>query len=228
MSDSFNSGRPRVLIVDDEQTVCCLLHDELENRGYSCTVVMNGNDAFARLQGDYFDVVLLDLRLPGISGMQILHDIQLRHFGMAVIVISGVSDTYSAVEAMKLGASDYIIKPFEIQRVENGIRKALESNEVARNRNNMDVIVASVEADLDPFDSYTRMVVERTVEVSRQLEIPEKEIQKWAGSRLRREKEKRQKVELALDKLKHSAMGQFMLGLTVQHISIEESDEHRN
>ena len=65
--------KPRVLIVDDDQVVCELLCGELEEHGYLCATALSGNDALSKLVTQDFDVVLLDIRLPGISGIEVLY-----------------------------------------------------------------------------------------------------------------------------------------------------------
>ncbi|GAG71250.1 unnamed protein product [marine sediment metagenome] len=71
--------KPSVLIVDDEQVVCDVLYDELSDRGYLCTTALSGNDAVAKLAAEDFAVVLLDIRLPGMPGMEVLREIWLNH-----------------------------------------------------------------------------------------------------------------------------------------------------
>ncbi len=127
------SKNPRVLIVDDEQVVCDLLHDELSEGGYQCTTVLSGDDALAKLAAQDFDVVLLDIRLPGMSGMEVLREIWLNHGNTATIMITAVNDVGTAVEAIKLGASDYIVKPFGLNKIDTSIRTALETKRAAKN-----------------------------------------------------------------------------------------------
>ncbi len=121
------SKKPSILIVDDEQVVCDVLYEELTERGYLCTAVLTGNDALAKLDTEDFDVVLLDIRLPGISGLEVLTKIRSNHRSTAAIMVTAVNDVGTAVVAMKLGALDYIVKPFDLDRVATGIRTALET-----------------------------------------------------------------------------------------------------
>jgi len=116
--------KPSVLIVDDESVVCDVLYDGLSERGYLCTTVLNGNEALAKLATEDFNVVLLDIRLPGMSGMEVLWEIWLKQGNTATIMITAVNDVNTAVKAMKLGASDYLVKPFDLDRVETSIRTA--------------------------------------------------------------------------------------------------------
>ena len=176
--------KPRVLIVDDEQVVCDLLREELSERGYQCTTVLNGDDALAKLAKADFDVVLLDIRLPGMSGMEVLREIWLNHSNAATIMITAVNDVNTAVLSMKWGASDYLVKPFDLERVDASIRTALETKPTAQKPSEMNAIARGVEAKLDPFAAFSRVVTERTIEIARQLGIAEEEIQRWAKAKL--------------------------------------------
>jgi len=177
--------KPRVLIVDDEQVVCDLLQDELSNRGYLCTTALDGAEALADLAKQEFDVALLDIRLPGMSGMEVLREIWLNHIRTATIMITAINDVDTAVEAMKLGALDYIVKPFKLDRVDASIRNALETRQALKKPTvEMDAIAHGVEAKLDPFSAYSKVVTQRTANIARQLGIDEKEIQRWATAKL--------------------------------------------
>lgn len=97
--------KPSILIVDDERVVCKLLHHELNDRGYLCVTAFSGNDALTKLSMQHFGIVLLDIRLPGMSGMEVLRQIRSNHHTTAAIMITAVNDVETAVETMKLGAS---------------------------------------------------------------------------------------------------------------------------
>lgn len=174
----------RVLIVDDEQIVCDLLYEDLSERGYQCTTVLNGDEAMAKLKEQDFDVALLDIRLPGMSGMEVLQEIWLNHPKIATIMITVVNDVDTVVESMKLGASDYIVKPFETDKVDASIRTALEAKQAAlKTPTEMDAIVRGVEAKVDPFAAYSRVITQRTIEIARQLGVGEDEIQRWKATK---------------------------------------------
>ena len=173
--------RLSILIVDDEQVVCDLLHDELSERGYLCTTALDGNAALAKLATKDFDAVLLDIRLPGMSGMEVLRKALLDHHNTVTIMVTAINDVETAVEAMKLGASDYIVKPFDMDTVDMSIRTALETKRTTGKRlSEMDSIASGVEVLLDPFLSYSKMVTQRTVDIARRLGISEKEIERWS------------------------------------------------
>lgn len=176
--------KPGVLIVDDEQVVCDLLYDELSERGYTCTTVLSGDDALAKLATEDFGLVLLDIRLPGMSGMEVLREVWLSHSNTAVIIITGVNDVDTAVEAMKLGASDYIVKPFDLDRVYTSVRTALETKQTTgKSSTEMDAIAIGVEAKFDLLSSYSRAVTQRTIDIARRLGIAEEEIQRWTAAK---------------------------------------------
>ncbi len=180
----MGNKKPSVLIVDDEQVVCDLLREELSERGYLCTTVLDGNGALAKLAKEDFDVVLLDIRLPGMSGMEVLREIWLNHSNTATIMITAVNDVNTAVLSMKWGASDYLVKPFDLERVDASIRTALETRPTAQKPSEMDAIARGVEAKVDPFAAFSKVVTERTIEIARQLDIAEEKIQRWAKAKL--------------------------------------------
>ena len=145
-----------------------------------------------------FDVALLDIRLPGMSGIDVLREIWLNHSNAATIMITAVNDVDTAVKAIKLGALDYIVKPFDIDRIDSSIRAALETKQAAKNTpSEMDAIARGVEARLDPFSSYSKMVTQRTTDIARQLGIPEEEIQTWATSKAKVDSERDRVLESA-------------------------------
>lgn len=176
--------KPSILIVDDEQVVCDLLNDDLSERGYLCTSVLNGKDALTKLAAKDFGVVLLDIRLPGMSGMEVLREIWLNHGNTATIMITAINDVNTAVEAMKLGAADYLVKPFDLNRVATSIRTAVESRQAAKKASTeMGAIARGVEAQFDPFSVLSRTVTDRTIEIARQLNVADEEIQRWAAAK---------------------------------------------
>ncbi len=117
--------QPTVMIIDDEQVICDLLSDDLGDYGYLCTTVSSGNEALMKLATEDFDVILLDLKLPGMSGMEVLERINSQQLSTAVIMITVINDSETVTQAIKLGASDYIVKPFDLDRVNTSINTVL-------------------------------------------------------------------------------------------------------
>ena len=113
------AAQARVLLVDDEPEICWILSRVLGEAGYDVTTadtVKGGVDAF---ETHHPDVVLLDLRLPDGDGFEVLRRIRELDETAAVIMMTGHGTVKSAVRAMKLGASDYLIKPVQLEEVRN-------------------------------------------------------------------------------------------------------------
>jgi len=240
-----------ILIVDDEQVVCDLLYDELNERGYLCITALNVNDALTKLATQDFDVALVDIKLPGISGMELLRKICSKHHNTAAIMVTGVNNIDTAVEAMKLGASDYVVKPFDLNRVSASIRTALENKKHSPRRgdyktalcvgseeddrqtieesfNQINAIARGVEVKLDLLDGHSKIVTQRTIDTARQFSIPEEEIQRWADTRLRLDSERNRIIESLLDKVQRSPLAQSILGMTEVHLYTRKSSESPN
>lgn len=110
----MDEARKRVLIVDDEESIRNILGRKLETEGYECVVISDGKEALETASTQHFDLVITDVKMPGLSGIDVLTQIIADHPDTAVIMITAVANTQTAVEAMKLGAHDYVIKPFDL------------------------------------------------------------------------------------------------------------------
>jgi len=128
--------RPSILIVDDDQVMQETLSDVLRKRGYEIFSVGSGNGALLMVQKNVIDLILLDMKLPDIDGLEVLKKIKEFDTEILVIMMTAYSDVQSAVSAMKSGAYDYINKPFELEELKLLIEKGLETksliNEVRR------------------------------------------------------------------------------------------------
>jgi DNA-binding NtrC family response regulator len=108
----------RILIVDDEPPVREVLTVFLENRGYDAHAVEDGESALAWLESNRPDMVLLDVRMPGMNGLEVLREATRLHPDLPVIMISGYADEDIAREALNQGAYDFFLKPFDLGMVE--------------------------------------------------------------------------------------------------------------
>lgn len=117
---------PRILVVDDEMIVCESCKRILEEEEYEVEVALSGKEAFEKMKENPFDIVITDLKMPGIDGMEVLKTFRKEYPDAIVIMITGFSTVETAVEAMKLGAVDYIPKPFTPDEVSIVVRKAIE------------------------------------------------------------------------------------------------------
>ncbi|MFO7785185.1 MAG: sigma-54-dependent transcriptional regulator [Thermodesulfobacteriota bacterium] len=113
----------RVLVVDDEAVVRNGIRRALEGRGTEAVLAADGMEALALLDHQPFDLVLLDIRMPDMDGMSALREIQSRHPGTPVIMITGYPTIDTAVECTKLGAQDYLVKPFRLADLEGSLHK---------------------------------------------------------------------------------------------------------
>jgi len=115
-----------ILVVDDDDVIRDTLC-ELLSLQYSCQTADTAEEALAKLEAQSFDVVLTDISMPGLSGMELLSRILKLYPGTPVIVISGLSDQEQAQSLISLGAADYLLKPFRLEVVEESVRRALAS-----------------------------------------------------------------------------------------------------
>jgi len=124
--------KQRILIVEDEAQMCDLLDSFFSDKGYNITTVQNGEEAVARLEEEDYALVITDIKLPGMSGLELLARMRLEWQDVAVIIMTAFSSISSAVEAMKLGAEDYIGKPFQLDELAITVEKALERRSLRR------------------------------------------------------------------------------------------------
>ncbi len=116
----------KILVVDDEQSLRDVLSIMLKRAGYVVTSAMDGEDAIELLNREIFDLVITDLRMPKIDGMEVLKAVKSVSPETVVLIITAFATADSAVEAMKQGAYDYLTKPFQVDEVQLIIRNALE------------------------------------------------------------------------------------------------------
>jgi len=122
----------RVLVADDENNLRDLIVRELSRRGLETEGVGDGEAALARLREDPYDVVVLDMKMPKKEGIEVLRELQDIPEHPQVIVMTGFQEVATAVEAMKLGAYDYLTKPTKIEELEVLVRKAAEKTQLLR------------------------------------------------------------------------------------------------
>ena len=123
--------KPWILVVDDEPTVLRALRVALEAQDYVVTAVLSGEDALARITNGAFDLVLLDLGLPGISGFDVIRRVRVLFPTLPIIVLSAQGEDAAKVEALDLGADDYVAKPFSVRELLARVRVALRRGESA-------------------------------------------------------------------------------------------------
>lgn len=122
----------RILIVDDETSIREMLLDRLRLAGYDCGQAASAAAALEEFQQHPADLVITDLRMPGGSGLELLTALRQRRSGAAVILATAESDIRVAIDAMKQGAADYLLKPFQFDLVLAAIHRALEKSRLER------------------------------------------------------------------------------------------------
>ncbi|MDO4331835.1 MAG: response regulator transcription factor [Eubacteriales bacterium] len=122
----------KILIVDDEKPICDLIDLNLSAAGYSCAAVQDGLEAINLIEKETFDLILLDIMLPGASGYDIMEYI--RPLSVPVIFITAKHEVRDRVKGLKLGADDYLVKPFDVveltARVEAVLRRYNKANQI--------------------------------------------------------------------------------------------------
>jgi len=115
-----------ILVVDDEEVIRKLLHQKLSGAGYHCEEASSADQALDKLQNNSFALVILDIRMPGKSGVELLPEIKASYPDVAVIMATAITDTNIAIQCMKQGAYDYLTKPFSLDEVILSVARALE------------------------------------------------------------------------------------------------------
>jgi len=117
----------RVLLVDDEEEFVSALSERLMLRGIETECALNGEEALARLVEKEFEVVILDVMMPGLGGLEVLRQIKTTHPNTQVILLTGHGSTREGIEGMRLGAFDYLIKPVDIEEMLAKMKEAAKT-----------------------------------------------------------------------------------------------------
>jgi DNA-binding NtrC family response regulator len=122
-----------ILVVDDEPEICDLLENFLTQEGYQVSTAPNGQEAVSLGKQNRFDLALLDIKMPGMDGIEVFQELKKVKKDLEVIILTGYGTLRTAKQAMGLGAYDYLTKPFDLRLVKDIIREALERKEVGKN-----------------------------------------------------------------------------------------------
>jgi DNA-binding response OmpR family regulator len=117
-----------ILIVDDDFNLCSALKEELVEVGYEVDFVNSGDDAFPFIEGNKVDLILLDLKMPGKDGFDVLRELNEKKIKVKVIVLTAYADVKGAIESARMGASDFINKPYDFDELLITIRKVLQKD----------------------------------------------------------------------------------------------------
>src|SRR5579859_1348599 len=122
---------PRVLVVDDEEPVVETIRGVLELDGYDITVTTSGSEAMALIRAEFFDVVLTDLRMEDVDGTDLLREVHQRAADTATIVLTGYVSVDSAIDALRQGAWDYLVKPCDVLELRATVSRGVERSRLA-------------------------------------------------------------------------------------------------
>ena len=185
----------RILIVDDEEMISVLIAQRLFREGYFCATANDGKEALNHFYKNHFSLMITDIRMPEMDGMELLKNIKTINSNMMVIVMTSYPEIGVAVEAMRLGANDFLIKPIDLDLLVLSVRNALEKKrlreEVETYRNHLEKLVEERTAQLqqtllilkkahldsvkilaeviDAKDSYTRGHSDRVMKMSMRI-----------------------------------------------------------
>ena len=196
-----NAEKGRILIADDEFAVRDIVSRRLTEEGHRCTVASDGTDALRKLNGHQFGLALLDIRMPGKLGTDVLKEIRVKYPETAVIMITAVADVETAINSMKMGARDYIIKPVDLNMLVASVDKALDERRlILENRdyqlhleekvdaqtekirksflNSITSLAYALEAKDEYTSGHSQRVTEMAMAIGRELGMSEDKIEK--------------------------------------------------
>jgi DNA-binding NtrC family response regulator len=123
-----------ILVIDDEKNIRTTLQQVLESGGYEVATAVNGEDGLLKLTKSEFDMVLLDMKLPGMDGLEVLRKMRENNYETPVAIITAYGTIENAVEAMKLGAADYLRKPFSGPEIKALVKTILERQHLSEDQ----------------------------------------------------------------------------------------------
>ena len=122
------SSPPKILLVEDDSSAAIALRRVLADEGYEISIVTRGDEGLSRAEADNFDVVITDLKLPGLDGLELIHRLHASKPRMPIILMTAHGTTETAIEATKQGAYDYLLKPFEMEDLIDLVANAATSS----------------------------------------------------------------------------------------------------
>jgi DNA-binding NtrC family response regulator len=125
-------AKGKILVVDDEDLVRWSIREKLQKGGYTVVEAPTGAAGLEAAQGSGFDLAILDMKLPDTDGLSLMKELVRTHPDLQVVIMTAFSTVETAVEAMKLGASDYLPKPFNLDALTLVVGRALETSNLRR------------------------------------------------------------------------------------------------
>jgi signal transduction histidine kinase/DNA-binding response OmpR family regulator len=140
----------KILVIDDEESIRELLIETLGSEGYSVSAVRLGEEGLEKLRTETYHLLLLDLRLPGMHGIDVLREISISYPALDVIIMTSYATTDTAIKALRLGAQDYLYKPFDnLETITHVIKKTIEKRELLEENERLLQGLKTKNAELD-------------------------------------------------------------------------------
>jgi DNA-binding response OmpR family regulator len=140
-----------ILVVDDEQNLRFTLSAILQEKGYFVTTAASGEEALELLSAIQYDLMFLDLKMPGLDGMEVLAKIQATCPDMPVLILTANTSLDTAVETLRRGAAGYLLKPVDPEQILSRVKEALREHDYNRRR---DQIIDQIQKILIELDTY--------------------------------------------------------------------------
>ena len=163
-------AQTRVLVVDDEESIRFALSRFLRGRGYDAVRAESGAAALARLSQERFDIMLCDVRMPAMSGLDVLTHALRLDGDLAVLMLTAVNDAATATDALSHGAMDYLVKPVELPDLERAVERAAHRRNLEIERRNVEVLIREeVSLRTDELEQEKRALHAMTIGVAQSL-----------------------------------------------------------
>ncbi|MGH2451920.1 MAG: ATP-binding protein [Candidatus Limnocylindria bacterium] len=195
-------GPRRVLVVDDEESVVTTMQAILEMDGYDVDISTNGREALRRLEEKEYDLVLTDLRLPDLTGTDILAEVRKRWPDSVTVLLTGFASLESAVLALREGAYDYLVKPCAVEELRATVRRGLERR----------ALTLALRLRMTELEEANRTIAELNADLQRRVEAATAELQKNVEQLKELDRLKSQFMSIASHELKTpiTAMSGFL------------------
>ncbi|MBU0483111.1 MAG: response regulator [Proteobacteria bacterium] len=122
--------KKKILLVDDEQSILNSFRKDFEYEGYEVTTAASGEEAIMKLQNNHFDLLVTDLSMPGVDGIGVLQEAKKQNPEIGAMILTGFGDMNSAIGALRLGADDYLLKPYDADEILLRVKRCFAKQEV--------------------------------------------------------------------------------------------------
>ena len=131
------SNRLSILLVEDEENLHDALKLNLELEGYEITSAFDGQEALNKLEQEYFDLIIMDVMLPGLDGISVTENIRLRNNEVPILILSAKNTSADRVTGLKKGADDYLTKPFNLEELLLRVQKLIDKNKKLQDKDSV-------------------------------------------------------------------------------------------